>query len=235
MARFGSWITVVDHGCDCMTCWRITFASDIAPCVRREFHEMPRPARGPMDKVDQELMDRLCAGETECLGDLYDRHSRGVLRHCTRMVGDSHVARDLTQEVFLRVLRYRMSWEGRARFTTWLYRITRNVCLDHLKREKRRLTVLDVGLHDSDAGPEVVPDDVASGMERRESAARLQAALGRLRPAHREIILLIRYQDLSYEEVSRVLGCTVNAARVRFHRALTALKDEYIRSGRTEQ
>lgn len=187
------------------------------------------------DTMDHDLMDRLRAGETDRLGDLYDRHAADVLRHCRRMVGDVEAARDLTQEVFLRVLRYRSTWEGRSRFSTWLYRITRNVCLDHLKSEKRRVGTFDDGDRTGSQARVATASDTWRMIERRESTYRLGAALDRLSPTHREIILLIRYQDMSYEEVSRVLECSVNAARVRFHRALNALRDEYMKSTRTSE
>lgn len=199
-----------------------------------------------METTDHDLMNRLCAGETDRLGDLYDRHASGVLRHCHRMVGEAGVARDLTQDVFLRVFRYRMSWQGRSRFTTWLYRITHNVCLDHLKREKRRRDILEEGSVAFPApgvqpspgvrpSPAAASEDPARRIEANESTERLEAALARLSPMYREVILLIRYQDMSYDEVSRVLDCTVNAARVRFYRAMQALRKEYMKSGRTTE
>lgn len=212
--------------CDCPTTPGITSPVSF-------FREMTHTRRGPMSSTDQELMDRLCAGDTACLGDLYDRHGAAVVRHCRRMIGDTEAARDLTQEVFLRVFRYRDSFEGRSRFTTWLYRITRNVCLDYMAREKRRMRF---GASEPAAGHQndpSAPGDAAAGIERRQMTEQLEAALGRLSPAHREIILLMKFQDMTYEEVSRVLDCTVNAARVRFHRAIAQLRDEYMKSRRT--
>lgn len=188
-----------------------------------------------MDSTDQELMRRLRAGETDRLGDLYDRHGSGVLRHCRRMVGDVEAARDLTQEVFLRVFKYRSSWEGRSRFTTWLYRITRNVCLDHLKSEKRRMGLLGGAFRAGSEAMAGTASDPTRPIEFGQVTDRLEAALDRLNPAYREIIILIRYHDMNYEEVSRVLECTPNAARVRFHRALNALRDEYMNSTRTRE
>jgi RNA polymerase sigma-70 factor (ECF subfamily) len=188
---------------------------------------------GQKDVSDQELMDGLQSGDISRLGVLYDRHAPGVLRHCHRMLGDEEAARDLTHEIFLRIFRYRMSWRGRSRFTTWLYRITHNACLDWIDRENRRREAAgETGVDGIDAGDRTV-SDAGTSLERREAGRLLEQALERLSPPQREIILLIRFREVSYEEAGRMLDCTVNAARVRFHRAVKALREEYLNLERT--
>ena len=87
---------------------------------------------------DEATMRAIQEGHLDLLGTLFGRYSGKVLGRCFQMVGDRHHADDLLQESFLRVLRYRDSFKGTARFSTWLYRIVTNVCLDHLRAGNRR-------------------------------------------------------------------------------------------------
>src|SRR5262245_17064439 len=156
-------------------------------------------------------MQRLGAGEPDALGVLFRRHHERVHALCVRLTGDSASADDLVQETFVRVFRFARSFERRARFTTWLYRIVRNVCNDHNMRERRRKAlsgqVLDGASSSSDSRLDV-----------------LELALIRLPEAMREAIVLSRFHDLPYAELAVVLGCSGGAARVRVHRALLELK-----------
>ena len=89
------------------------------------------------DRSDNELMLLLRGGSREAVGTLFARHHRSVYALCYRMTGDTAAADDLAQESFLRLLRYNENFDGRSLFTTWLYRVVRNLCLDHLSRRKR--------------------------------------------------------------------------------------------------
>ncbi len=89
------------------------------------------------DPADESLMCQVAGGDPDALGALFARHHHRVHALCFRYVGDSTTADDLVQESFLRVQRYGKSFDGRARFTTWLYRLVRNVCMDHLASSER--------------------------------------------------------------------------------------------------
>src|SRR5688572_8487300 len=91
--------------------------------------------------TDEDLMQRVLGGDTIALDALFRRHHQRVHALCVRIVADASSADDLVQETFLRVMRFAGSYRGTARFTTWLYRIARNVCVDHLKHEQRRVQV----------------------------------------------------------------------------------------------
>jgi RNA polymerase sigma factor (sigma-70 family) len=156
-------------------------------------------------------MQRLNTGEPEALDLLFRRHHERVHALCARLTSDAAAADDLVQETFLRVLRFARSFEQRARFTTWLYRIARNVCLDHIAQERRRTAL---GL--------VEPAPVMLNSDPRLDV--LERALRCLPPATREVIVLSRFHDLPYDELAAVLGCSEGAARVRVHRALAELK-----------
>jgi RNA polymerase sigma-70 factor (ECF subfamily) len=117
------------------------------------------------------------------------------------------------------VLRHRATFRGDARFTTWLYRIARNVCLEHIGRSARDRRIAERWFAESDSSS---PD--ASGGDADDIAA----AMRELTPEQREVLVLCRFHDLPFAEIGEILGCTAGAARVRAHRALAALRDAYL-------
>jgi RNA polymerase sigma-70 factor (ECF subfamily) len=157
-------------------------------------------------------MRQVKAGDGGAFDVLFRRHYARVHGLCARLVCDPVVADDLAQDTFIRVLRLGRTFRERSRFTTWLYRVARNVCLDHVKRV-RRIAVVDGQAFEA---------DVANGNDARLHL--LERALTMLAPERREAIVLSRFHDLPYEELAEVLNCSAGAARVRVHRALLELK-----------
>lgn len=172
-------------------------------------------ARAPVER-DERLMLALADGDLASLGELYRRHMPKVHDLCCRLTG-GEAADDLVQETFLRVLRHRRGFRGEARFSTWIYRIARNVCLDHLRANRqraareRRGVVADNAVR---AEPREPPDELPA----------LERALARLAPEKREVLILSRYYDLDNTEVAEILGCSVGAVKVRVHRALKEVR-----------
>lgn len=171
-------------------------------------------------RSDRELLMALGADGVGALESLYRRHRDRVYASCYRMVGDAQVAEDLLQESFLRILRYSDTFKGDAAFTTWLYRLVRNVCLDHMKREARldersRSWALE---HLREVGTREAEDP-------RTDLVR--SALYELPPDRREVLVLSRYEGLSYAEIADVCGTTVGAIKVRAHRAMRELRARY--------
>lgn len=161
---------------------------------------------------DELLMRQVCAGDGSAFDVLFRRHCARVHALCARITCDPFAADDLVQDTFIRVLRLGKTFRGGARFSTWLYRIARNVCFDHLKRV-RRITTVDAQVFES-----------SSAVENDGRHRLLERALAALPPDRREVIVLSRFHDLPYEELAEVLNCSAGAARVRVHRALLELK-----------
>lgn len=178
------------------------------------------PNDGPEERTatDEALLQRAAAGDRGALARLYRRHHRSVHDLCFRLTGDAAAADDLVQEAFLRVYRYGAGFDGRARFSTWLYRLVRNLCIDHLRagqrEERRRRRLPDSG------EPSVAPP--ADGDEARLDLVR--QALKRLKPERREVLVLSRYQGLKYREIAEVLEISLDAVKARAHRALRDLR-----------
>jgi RNA polymerase sigma-70 factor (ECF subfamily) len=167
---------------------------------------------------DEELMLALRDGALTAFDVLFRRHYESVRSLCARITTIPSVGEDLAQETFLRVLRHRATFRGDARFTTWIYRIARNLCLEHLARAARDQRIAERWKAEALA---------SLAADRSDDVEALAAALDALPPDQREVLVLCRYQDLPFAEVAAILGCTPGAARVRAHRALVALRTEY--------
>lgn len=162
-------------------------------------------------------MAKIQDGHLDLLGILFSRHSKKAFELCFRMVGDAHTSEDLVQESFLRVLRYRKTFRGDARFSTWLYRIVKNVCLDHIgarNREDAAFEELKMA-SEEDLTP-ATPDDGDFGM--------VKAAFDALSAAQRELLVMSRIDGVGYKEIAAHFGMTEGAARVRVHRTVRELK-----------
>jgi RNA polymerase sigma factor (sigma-70 family) len=168
-------------------------------------------------------MMRVRAGDVEQLSILFERHHRRLFGFCLGLLGNRETARDLVQEVFFRVLKYRHTFRDEAEFAPWLYRLARNACIDQLRKGGKERTV-DVAHEETRPDPSPLASEE---LERREELDRLRSALGRLPEDKRELLLLARSGSLSYQQIAELLGCSVGALKVRVHRALQMLRDVY--------
>ncbi|MDZ4801981.1 MAG: sigma-70 family RNA polymerase sigma factor [Bryobacteraceae bacterium] len=181
--------------------------------------------------ADEAIMLRVRAGETGLLAELFERHNRPVFGFFYRMTSSRELSEDLVQDVFLRILRYRDTYQPRTSFAAWMYGIARNAMIDQM-RKRRPESSLD------DAMAEVPTRDEPADerMRARQESEILQRALSSLPADKREVLILARYQDLRYEEIGRILGCEPNAVKQRVFRAVKALGDRYTElSGRVAQ
>jgi RNA polymerase sigma-70 factor (ECF subfamily) len=166
-------------------------------------------------------MMRVRAGDVEQLSILFERHHGRLYGYCLGLMGGREAARDVVQEVFVRVLKYRQSFRTDAAFAPWLYRLARNACIDQLRKGSHEV-LADPDLERADPQP-LAPEH----LERAEELDRLRAALRQLPEEKRELLLLARSGALSYQQIASTLGCSVGALKVRVHRALQLLRDAY--------
>lgn len=172
--------------------------------------------------TDTELMTCVRDGDVRRLAPLYERHRDRLYNFYVRMTGDRDASEDMVQEVFFRMLKYRHTFRGEGEFTAWMYHLARNVRLDnHRKQKGGPATDQDV---DALASDDPHPQD---RMEREEETDLLRRALARMAAERREILILSRYQDLRYDAIAVILGCSVEAVRVRVHRAMNELRTIY--------
>jgi RNA polymerase sigma-70 factor, ECF subfamily len=157
------------------------------------------------------------AGDERAFAELYRWFGRRTLRYLENIVGEP--AEDVQQDVWLAVYRSLRSLADPRAFETWLFRITRHRCIDHLRRRKREH---DLMIDSSDPGFDAVvdcPEDSAF------DAQQIGDSLGGLRPLHREVLILRHWEDLSYAEIARVLGCSVGTVRSRLHYATQRMRE----------
>jgi RNA polymerase sigma-70 factor (ECF subfamily) len=187
-----------------------------------------------MDSVpSEELMAKVAEGDEFAFQILVHRHQSSVLNLIYRYLGDRTMAGDLAQEVFIRVWRAAKSYEPKARFTTWVYRIAANLCLNELKSAKgKKLIPLESEEEDGrriasenrfDVSPS--PEDLLLAEER---SRRISEALQSLPESQRMALILKRYEGLSYDEIARVMRCSVSAVESLLVRAKRNLQEKLI-------
>lgn len=164
---------------------------------------------------DPELVAKAVAGDLSAYEALVRLHADAVYAHALRFFGDVQTAEDATQEVFLKVYRSLGSFDGRSRLSTWLYRVTRNVCLDMVRAGKRIPIPVDpISLE---------PPSVADFASDIVFSDALESALGALAPEERDALSAIGLFGLSYAEAGEALGVPEGTVKSRVFRARRAL------------
>lgn len=173
---------------------------------------------------DHALMLAVRDGELDSLGELFERHHGPLFGFLYKLTGQRAAAEDIAQIVFQRILKYRHTYRDEGSFTAWLYQLARRCAADHFRQSTRLPTATDpaILLTQADDAP-----DASDRATTRDDHALLHTALGRLARDDREVLLLSRFQELSFAEIAGILECSVGAAKVRAHRALRALRDHY--------
>jgi RNA polymerase sigma-70 factor (ECF subfamily) len=177
-------------------------------------------AESPQD-ADYALAREVAGGRTAAVGDLYDRHRRRVYSLCLRMTGNAADAEDLTQEIFIHLLRKIGSFRGESQFTTWLHRLAVNQVLMYFRRVKARKEQMAENV-----------DAEISVSQRRKHAARsqvveriaLDAALAQVAPARRQVFVLHDVEGYSHGEIASMLGLKIGTSKSQLHKARRKLR-----------
>jgi RNA polymerase sigma-70 factor, ECF subfamily len=187
----------------------------------------PSPA-GTSDENarDVQLMQLVSAGETAAFEELVERHQRLVVGTVARMLGSNSEVEDIAQQVFVRVWKSAKRYVPRAKFTTWLLKITRNLVFNELRRRSRHGQVPLQAEPEDEERPlrderAMAPD--ASLLE-QELQGTIEAAIAQLPETHRMAVVLRRYDELSYEEIAEILEQSVPAVKSLLFRARTELR-----------
>jgi RNA polymerase sigma-70 factor (ECF subfamily) len=186
---------------------------------------------------DETLVRNAQKGDTLAFEELVARHRDRVYARAFSMMRNEDEAIDLSQEAWVKAWQRLEQFQGDASFLTWMTRITINLCLDRLRRQKRLRTDSIEQMDDESGGVErqmpVVTVNPTEGLERAELRERIDKALGQLTYAHRTVLVLHEFEGLEYKEVARRMGCSIGTvmsrlfyARRRMAALLAGLKEE---------
>ena len=185
----------------------------------------PKPrTRNYLDDPDVRLMLRVRDGDDAAFAELTERYRARVFGSFLRRLGDRQDAEDLTQEVFLRLFRYRARYAPRARFATWLYHIARNVARNAVRSRRRRPAVPLDGAGASGAFLADRGEEPSRPVERSELAGVVRAAVSTLAGRQRAAVELHQFEDRTYSEVAAELDMTAKAAKSLLYRARNQLR-----------
>jgi RNA polymerase sigma-70 factor, ECF subfamily len=196
----------------------MTTSSLAVPLLMASARDVARASSRLRDD-DREAVQACLRGEREAFDTLVERYQRDVYRLCYRYVNNHHDANDLAQDVFLKAYRALANFRGDSAFSTWLYRISVNTCLNF--RALRRLPAAEM--------PEQVADEGAGALdhlERDERSRRVRAAVSRLPDRQRATLILKVFHDLTHEEVAGILGTSVGTVKANLFHALANLRKQ---------
>lgn len=177
---------------------------------------------------DELLIRRAQRGDADAFEQLLLEHQKNVYNLCYRMAGNPDDAMDLSQETFLRAWRCLDQYQFASAFSTWLYRLCSNICIDFLRRRRRQQTV-PLTFEDADGEEQTyaVPDAQPLPEEQVElklTREILQAAMAQLLPEHRAVLQLRVVNEMSYEQIADVLDIQIGTVKSRLSRARNQLK-----------
>jgi RNA polymerase sigma-70 factor (ECF subfamily) len=193
---------------------------------------------------DAELMLRVRQGDAVAFEELVDKYKQPVTNLLYRTLRDATEAEDLAQNVFVQVFKSADRYRVEAKFSTWLFTIARNLCLNEIRRRSRHpAESIDATSEFQDEAPARQFEDRKSvsapdQLLRDELTAKVEEALGSLPENQRTAILLFKEKDMSYEEISKILDCSLSATKSLIHRGRETLKEKlkpYLKTGVWEQ
>ena len=173
--------------------------------------------------TDEQIIGRVRGGETRVFGELVQRYQDPVFGMALRLLGGRGDAEDVAQEVFLRVYRGLDSFKGEAKFSTWLYRITYNLCADWLRRNSRadrRAAMIEEAVEVADGRV-----NLEEGILESETRDKVRRALNGLDERYRNVVVLLYYQKMSYEQIAAVLELPMKTVETRLYRARKLLRE----------
>lgn len=178
--------------------------------------------------TDETIMEAVKNGELQQATLLFERYHKRIFNFLARMTMDRDLAEDLTQNVFLRIIKYRNSYREGNKFQSWIYQVARNVFSDHYQSVKNRFSdFVDV---------EKVSDHIGNSNDSEEQDEKeklLHRSMAKLTEEQRELLVLTRFQQMKYEEVAAIMDTTVANIKVKVHRAILKLRELYFELEKT--
>ena len=187
--------------------------------------------------TDEQLVARAQAGDLDSFNQLVSRWERPIYALAYRTIGREEDARDVVQEAFLRAFRGLKGFKGEAKFSSWLYRITLNLCRDWM-RKARRAPLIQVpesedGLDMAEQMPSTA-ESVEELVNRQQMSAAVAKAMGELPDEQRTAILMKEFHGLTFQEIADALDCPLSTVKTRLYQGLSVLRRRLERNARQQ-
>jgi RNA polymerase sigma-70 factor (ECF subfamily) len=189
-----------------------------------------------MTWTDEELVARSRGGDVESFNQLILRWERPIYALAYRVIGREDDARDVCQEAFLRAFRALPGFKGQAKFSSWLYRITLNLCRDWIRRHRRApVSQLPDGADPFELAAERgAVESIEDLAARRELTAAVEVAMAVLPEEQRTTIILKEYHGMTFQEIADLQGCPLSTVKTRLYQGLTVLRRQLERNGQIQ-
>ena len=168
------------------------------------------------EQSDHELMVAVSQGDLGSMSEIYNHRHRALFRFFFRLTGRQTTAEDLVHEVFLRMIRYRHTYHAGDGFEAWMYRIARNVLADHSKKHRLETPPEEGELEAFESSRPSAFDNMA----KQQDLTLLYRAMRQLPEEKRELLVMSRFQGLTYEQIGRIVGCETGTVKVRVFRVM---------------
>jgi RNA polymerase sigma-70 factor, ECF subfamily len=186
-----------------------------------------------MASSDEELVALSQGGDLDSFNQLVVRWERPIYALAYRVIGREEDARDVAQETFLRAFRALKGFKGQAKFSSWLYRITLNLCRDWMRRERRTpLAPTPEGIDLVElAGEETVSETIEELVGRRQLGRAVSKAMAQLPEEQRTAIILKEYHGLTFQEIADLLDCPLSTVKTRLYQGLSVVRKQLQEAG----
>ncbi|MBO5727832.1 MAG: sigma-70 family RNA polymerase sigma factor [Oscillospiraceae bacterium] len=186
--------------------------------------------------TEQELVQRAQKGDEDSFARLMGENETRIYNLTLRMTGNEQDALDLAQEAFFNAWKGLKFFKGDSSFSTWVYRLATNACIDHLRRKKRRqdISVSMPVVDEEDDRPPDIPDERYAPeqvLERKQLRQAVTRGLEQLSAEHRQVLIMRELDGLSYQEIGRLLGLEAGTVKSRIARARLALRKILVETG----
>jgi len=179
-----------------------------------------------MARENEEIARAFRSGDREAFGKLIDCYQERLYRLAYRVTGNADDALDVVQDAFVRIHRSRESWDGRAAFYSWAYRITTNMAIDHVRRRGRDRKARDHIIFDQGDALAQAPAsiDPIEAADQRRLLRRVRNAIDELPPGQRAVIALRHYESLTLAQIAEIRGCAIGTVKSTLHQAVRKLR-----------
>ena len=173
-----------------------------------------------MEATDQEIIEKILKGQGELYEEIIKRYKNGVYSLCMRMIRNNEDAKDLAQDAFIKAYQNLDKYNSEYKFSTWIFKVASNLCVDHLRKLKTQTLPYDDKLS--------MPHDTASAEDiyiHKSNKRQIEKAIQDLPEEYRVLVILYHKEGLSYEEMSDMLKLPMSKVKNRLHRARNRLKE----------